>query len=185
MEKNLSPTISDADILSDKLDYAFEQLMTRYEKLIYYICRRYYKNAEDAMDAAQDAAIRIYKGLPAVVAPPGGAIKGWICAVTAHVCLDGLRKRRVVTEPLPEDSAAAGLGTAPSAEDTAGARERSKEIMEAIYQLPDNHRILVILRDIQGLSYQELAEVTGVTEGTVKSRLSRARAALRALIKKI
>ncbi len=171
---------TDGELLAGK--NAFEQLLLRYENLIFHICRRYFNNTEDATDASQEAAIRIYKGLRTVKVPESGSLKGWICAVTANICLDELRKRRVATEPLPEE-AAARLGTEPSAEETAASRERAREIMAAINRLPGHHRILIILRDMQGLSYAELAEAVNVNEGTVKSRLSRARSALKDLIK--
>jgi RNA polymerase sigma-70 factor (ECF subfamily) len=157
-------------------------LLLRYENLIFQICRRYFNNAEDAVDASQEAAIRIYKGLRTVKVPESGSLKGWVCAVTANICLDELRKRRVATEPLPEDGGAR-MGTEPSAEDSAFGRERAREIMAAIDKLPGHHRILIILRDMQGLTYQELSEAVHINEGTVKSRLSRARAALKEILK--
>ncbi len=171
---------TDGELLTGK--NSFEQLLYRYEKLIYYICRRYFTNAEDSADAAQEASLRIYKGLRAVKIPENGSLKGWICAVTANVCLDELRKRRVVTEPFPEENPAR-MGAEPSAEDSAALKERTREIMAAINRLPKHHRILIILRDMQGLSYHELAEAVNVNEGTVKSRLFRARAALKDLLK--
>ena len=67
----------------------------------------------------------------------------------------------------------------PSAEETALAKERAQKILNAIALLPEDHRLMIILRDMNGLSYQEMAEIAGITEGTVKSRLSRARISLK------
>jgi RNA polymerase sigma-70 factor (ECF subfamily) len=161
-------------------DAAFERLLSKYERLVYYIARKYFPHAEDAMDASQESVIRIYKGLPKVTLPESGSLKGWICTVTANTCLDLLRKRRPATEPLPERDVL--YITMESAEETTVARERARTVLDAVSKLPENYRTMIILRDMNGLSYQELAEATGVSEGTVKSRLSRARAALKDMI---
>jgi len=162
-------------------DYAFEQILLRYEKLIHHIARRYFTNAEDALDASQDAVIRIYKGLPNVVIEEDGNLKAWICTVTANTCLDIVRKRRVATEELTDENVSSSP-TLPSAEESAMTNERVREILAAIAKLPDDHRMVLILRDMQGLTYDELAESLGITLGTVKSRLNRARAGLKKLL---
>ena len=160
---------------------AFEQILLRYEKLIHHIARRYFTNREDVLDAGQDAVIRIYKGLANVVIEEDGNLKAWICTVTANTCLDIVRKRRITTEELTDDRISASP-TLPSAEESAVTNERVREILAAIAKLPDDHRMVLILRDMQGLSYEELAEALGLTLGTVKSRLSRARMALKRLL---
>ena len=160
---------------------AFEQILLRYEKLIHHIARRYLVNHEDALDASQDAIIRIYKGLPNVIIREDGTLKAWICTVTANTCLDIVRKRRIIAEELTDD-AISTAPTLPSAEDSAITNERVKEILDAIAKLPDDHRMVLILRDMQGLNYEELATALGITLGTVKSRLSRARAALKKML---
>ena len=160
---------------------AFEQILLRYERLIHHIARRYFTNPEDTLDASQDAIIRIYKGLPNVVINEDGTLKAWICTVTANTCLDIVRKKRVATDELTDDIIAASP-TLPSAEESAIANERAREILAAIAQLPDDHRMVIILRDMQGLSYEELAEALNLTLGTVKSRLNRARGALKKLL---
>jgi len=160
---------------------AFEQILLRYERLIHHIARRYFNNSEDALDASQDAIIRIYKGLTNVVIQEDGSLKAWICTVTANTCLDIVRKRRIVADELTDDIISVSP-TLPSAEESAIANERAREILAAIAKLPDDHRMVLILRDMQGLSYDELAGALGLTLGTVKSRLSRARAALKKLL---
>ena len=176
---------SDAELLaaakSEKDPHAFEQILLRYEKLIHHITRRYFQNAEDAEDASQDAVIRIYKGLQTVTLSETGLLKSWICTVTANTCLDSLRKRRVETTVLPDESRQV-LATTASAEETAITQARVQEVMDAIHALPDDHRMVLILRDLNGLSYDDLSEVLRIGPGTVKSRLSRARTALKKML---
>ena len=160
-------------------DTAFEQILYRYERLIYHVARRYFSDNEDALDACQEVSIKIYNGLSNVVLQDDGNLKAWICTVTARVCLDGVRKRRVTTTELDETIK---TSTTPSAEENAFANERVREITQAINKLPNDHRIIIILRDMQGLSYDELASTLGITIGTIKSRLSRARLGLKKLL---
>ena len=155
---------------------AFEQILLRYEKLIYFIARRYFATAEDAQDASQDAAVKIYNGLKGMSIPEGGSLKAWICTVTARTCLDQLRKRRPETTELTEETFTASLE---SAEETVTSNERVQEILNAIQTLPEHYRMVVILRDMQGLTYEEVAEALKISVGTVKSRISRARQELR------
>lgn len=160
---------------------AFEEILRRYQKLIYHVARRYFPNPDDAMDASQEAAIKIYNGIPRLTLPEGGNMKAWICTVTARVCLDALRKRRPQTSELTEETLLTPL---PSAEDNAAANERVQEMLTAIKNLPNDHRMIIILRDMQGLSYDDIAAALKITVGTVKSRLSRARLNLRKMLDK-
>ena len=181
------PGRSDAKLLAaaqeeirlDKGDSAFEEILHKYERLIYHVARRYFSNTEDATDASQEAAIKIYNGLPRVTIAEDGSLKAWICTVTARTCLDALRKIRPQTTELTDEIAP---GSFPSAEESAVANERVQEILAAMNNLPNEHRMVLILRDMQGLSYDELAEALNITAGTVKSRLSRARAGLKKML---
>jgi len=163
------------------LETAFELILLRYEKLIHYIARRYFTSREDALDASQEAALKIYKGLPKVVIPEEGSLKPWICTVVARTCLDEIRKNRIATEELNEDIV---RSTLPSAEDIVTANERVQEILAAIKCLPEEYRMVIILRDMQGLSYEEVAQALELNIGTVKSRLARARNRLKKLVDK-
>ena len=178
---------TDAELLAAaKTEYStpvcsgFEEILLRYEKLIYHIARRYFHSPEDAEDAAQEAVIRIYKGIPKVEIPESGTLKSWLCTVTANTCLDSLRKKRVVTAPMPEDDISSGV--VDSAEETAVANAHIQEVLAALGKLPEDHRMALVLREMQGLSYEELAEVLSINIGTVKSRISRARAGLKKLL---
>lgn len=158
---------------------AFEAVLLRYEKLIHYIARRYFSSYEDVLDASQDAALKIYNGLPKVELPEGGNLKAWVCTVVARTCLDIVRKQKITTTELNDEVLKSSL---PSAEDTVTASERANEILEAIKKLPEDYRMVIIMRDMQGLSYDEVAVALDINIGTVKSRLSRARAKLKGLI---
>jgi len=158
---------------------AFESILFRYEKLIYYIARRYFTNREDALDASQEAALKIYKGLTGVTISDDGSLKPWICTVIARTCLDAIRRNRVTTTELNEEIV---QSTLPSAEETVAANERIYEIMAAIKKLPEEYRMIIILRDIQGLTYDEVAKTLDLNIGTIKSRLSRARARLKKMV---
>jgi len=176
--------ISDYDLLLQaQSEYedgdAFEKILLRYERLILHVTRRYFPSTEDALDASQEAALKIYNGLSAVKIDEDGNLKAWICTVTARCCLDSLRKKRPQTTELTDDVVPA---SAPSAEESAQANERVHEILSAIKKLPESHRMIIILRDMQQLSYDEIAEALEISVGTVKSRLSRARAGLKDLL---
>jgi len=158
---------------------AFESILFKYEKLIHYIARRYLRSSEDALDASQEAALKIYKGIPKVVIPEGGNLKAWICTIIARTCLDTLRKQKMQTVELTEEAITSNT---PSAEESAEANERVREILAALKKLPDEYRMVLVLRDMQGLAYDEIARVLEINIGTVKSRISRARANLKKLV---
>jgi len=159
---------------------AFEAILSKYEKLIYYIARRYFTNHEDVLDAGQDAALKIYNGLAQVTIAEDGTLKAWICTVVARTCLDALRKNRVQTIELSTE--VHGITPLPSAEETALANARAQEIFDAIKTLSADYRMIIILRDLQGLSYEEIAETLNINIGTVRSRLSRARNLLKKML---
>ena len=158
---------------------AFEAILLRYEKLIHYIARRYFDSREDALDASQEAALKIYNGLPKVTIPEDGSLKPWICTVVARTCLDEIRKNRLSTVELNEETV---RSTLPSAEDIVTGNERVQEILTAVKHLPEEYRMVIILRDMQGLSYEEVAKALELNIGTVKSRLARARSRLKKLV---
>jgi len=161
---------------------AFECILLKYEKLIYYIARRYFSNSEDVLDASQDAALKIYNGLPQVIINEDGSLKPWICTVVSRTCLDSLRKSRIQTVDIADKYIQHSLPHISSAEEDAAANERAKEILSAIKSLPNEHRMMIILRDIHSLPYDEIAQILEINVGTVKSRLSRARVKLKKII---
>ncbi|MCL2373315.1 MAG: sigma-70 family RNA polymerase sigma factor [Defluviitaleaceae bacterium] len=159
---------------------AFEKLLLKYEKLIYYISRKYFTSHDDALDASQEAAVKIYNAITKLNMPETGSLKAWVCTVTARTCLDILRKKRPeTTELIPETI----TETTPSAETIALANEQAQKLATAIQNLSIDYKTIIILRDMQGLSYEEIATALNINSGTVKSRLSRARLRLRDMIR--
>ena len=153
---------------------AFGQVIFPYERLIYNIAYKYMGNTEDAKDIAQESLIKIYLNIKSCRSMV--TFKAWSAKITVNTALDALRKRvNKATEALDEYQASESDGP----EHTVIQKEGYNAIKDAINALSEEHRTLIILRDLEGFSYEELAQTAGITMGTVKSRLSRARYALR------
>lgn len=159
---------------------AFEALMAPHERKLYALCLRMLGNREDALDCTQDAMLRIWRALHTYRKQASFAT--WAYRIATNACLDLLRKKKVrpamsldmLTETgfLPADSA-----EGPEAMAEASARKQALE--KGIALLPEDLRAALVLRDMQGFSYEEIAEILSVPMGTVKSRINRARDKLR------
>lgn len=166
---------------------AFNQLVRAYQGLVYHTAYRVLGEPESASDAAQDAFISAFKHLKEF---RGGSFKAWLLRIVTNACYDQLRaKQRKPTASLDAllddpDKLAPGidLSTAESPQDHAERRELGALLTKAIQSLPIDQRIAVVLSDIDGFTYEEIAEATGTNIGTVKSRLSRARALMREVL---
>ena len=165
---------------------AFEQMMRHYEKLIYSITTRMFPNKEDAEDMLQEVFMKAYKNIGSCKSLKH--YKTWLCTIATNTCIDELRRRKNKdAKSLDEDAAAGGqaelyvVSSQPTPEDAAIGSETWRELQRAMDKLSENEKILIVLRDIEGFSYQETAEITGLNLGTLKSRLSRARLKLRKL----
>lgn len=160
---------------------AFRELAEKYQNKVYYLCLRYTKNREDALDCAQTALIKAYYNLSKF----GGrsSFATWIYSVTRNVCLDFLRKTKSVLplEVLDECNLLDSVFCDPSI--SAENAELHSLLKKLIYELPQDMRRIFILREFDGYSYAEIAELMGIAQGTVKSRLSRARERLRISLK--
>lgn len=164
---------------------AFELLLARYENKIYSIAYRFMGNHADASDLAQEAFIKIYQGLSKFRGDSG--LLTWMYHVTANVCRDELRRRqRSKVVPIdtaradyrePIETLAAGAEFDP--EDRAIQKEMQTNVQILLDSLPDDYRLVLIMRELLGFSYEEIAQHMDCSLGTVKSRLSRAREALR------
>jgi RNA polymerase sigma-70 factor, ECF subfamily len=160
---------------------AFEVILLRYQDRIYNLCRYMLKNREDAQDAAQDVFLKAYRRLKDF--RPESSIYTWIYRIAITTCLDYRRKsRREVfwSEPLTEDLPSCD----PSPEKLYESGEISDSITSVLQKLPEKLRAAIVLREIEELSYEEIAEVLHTSAGTVKSRISRGRERLRRLLKK-
>jgi len=166
---------------------AFNQLVLNYQSLAYNVAYRIVGDADAAADATQDAFIKAYKALNSF---RGQSFKPWLLRIVTNTCYDHLRaKKRKPTSNLddalvnPEHSWRL-QDPAESPEAYAERTELGRALQKAIDQLPPEQRTIVILSDMQGFTYEEIAEATDVSLGTVKSRLSRARAKLRDYLQK-
>lgn len=161
---------------------AFNQLVLTYQRLAYNVAYRILSNEDRAMDATQDAFLRGYRALHQF---RGGSFKTWILRIVTNCCYDQLRvKKRRPTTPLDdmlEDDDHSMLlqdDTEPP-EERVERQELGELIQRGIDTLPPDQRTVLVMSDVQGLSYGEIAAATMVSLGTVKSRLSRGRAKLR------
>jgi len=162
---------------------AFNQLILIYQGMVYNLAYRILGDPDAAADATQEAFLSAFRAIRKF---RGGSFKAWLLRIVTNACYDQLRLKQrrptVSLDALP----AAGSAVAPpptGAEETpeehALRQELARVIQAGIQTLPPEQRVTLVLSDVQGLSYQEIAEVTRTSLGTVKSRLSRARAKLR------
>ncbi|NWF79786.1 MAG: sigma-70 family RNA polymerase sigma factor [Chloroflexi bacterium] len=167
---------------------AFNQLVRLYEGRVYNLCYRMLSDADAAADATQDTFIAAYRNLNRF---RGGLFRAWLLRIATNTCYDMLRARQrrpaVSLDAGYEDEDAGPRLDLPdpaeSPDEAVLRRELAQALELGIAQLPEDQRIVVILSDVQGLAYDEIAAVTNTTLGTVKSRLSRARARLRDILR--
>lgn len=154
---------------------AFDQVMRLHEKQVLSTALRLLGNLQDAQDAAQETFLRLYKSLNRL--PDILAIKSWLYRVTVNVCNDMHReRRRRQLEPLSGPDPASSL---PDPELAWVHQERSQLVEMALKTLPEKERAAVVLRDVQGLSTREVAEILGSSEVTVRSQISVGRGKLK------
>lgn len=158
---------------------AFCALITGYEKRIYNIAYKFMRNEYDAQDAAQDSIIKMYTHIQKFSFQ--SAFSTWMYRVTANTCLDMLRKRKPDTG-IEEFERLAVSNEGNPLEDTVN-NELGDSIKAAIKLLPEKYIPIIVLKDMEGLKYEEIAAVMQISVGTVKSRISRAREKLRDILK--
>ena len=144
---------------------------------VYTLARYLLRNAADADDAVQECYLRALKHFDTF---RGGAIRPWLFAILRNTCKSTYAPRRFADQELAED--AVPLWSEPQETPEAGVLRRCDEqsIRDMVSALPDQFRETIVLREINDLSYSEIAEIAGVPVGTVMSRLARARSMLRA-----
>ncbi len=152
---------------------ALDVLLNRHVDRVHAICRRILGNPDDALDAGQEALIAIARALPRF--DGRAAFTTWMYRVTTNAALDELRRRG--RRPTPTETLAEPVASAGSGPEAAAARI---DIDTALARIPDEYRVAVVLRDLCDLDYAQIAEVLEVPPGTVRSRISRGRAALAA-----
>lgn len=162
---------------------AFEVLVKKYEGKVFSVALHMLQNRDDAGDAAQEVFLRVFRSLTDFRG--GSKFSTWLFRITNNVCLDFLRKRSRNDLSLDADagkddeSAVREIPSDCDVEALAESSEFNGLVRKAINDLPVQHRAMIVMRDMQGLSYTEIAKLLGLPEGTVKSRISRARGNLR------
>ncbi len=167
---------------------SFNQLVRLYEMRVYNLCYRMLGDPDAAADTAQDTFISAYRHLDHF---RGGMFRAWLLRIATNACYDALRarKRRPSTSLQAlgnADDDGVGFDLPDQGEqpdDVALRHELAAAITRGLADLPEDQRLVIILSDIQGMAYEEIATVTGANLGTVKSRLSRGRARLRDILR--
>ncbi|HHY83882.1 MAG TPA: sigma-70 family RNA polymerase sigma factor, partial [Clostridiales bacterium] len=168
---------------------AFEKLVENYQKKAFNIAYRMMGDYDDANDMTQEAFIRVYKSIKNF--KEQSSFSTWIYRIITNVCLDELRKRKnasvvSIDEDVKLDDSDVKRqieSDGPTPEETAERNELKRLVGDAIKDLSDEHRAVIVLRDLRGFSYEEIAGILKCPEGTVKSRISRARQALKDILK--
>ena len=158
--------------LQKRDEAAFEELIRQYEKKVYTLCFRMCGNSEDAEEAAQDAFLALWRGIDRF--RQESSLSTWIYRLATNTCIDTLRRRKKQSGSVSLDD-----DTSPQPQETVEHREAQKLLQEGLSALPEEYRKVLILREIEGLSYTEIAESASIELGTVKSRISRGRSLLR------
>jgi RNA polymerase sigma-70 factor (ECF subfamily) len=152
----------------------WEEVARDHGRFLYNVAYRLAGNDADAQDLVQETLLRVRRGLETY---QPGSLPGWLSRIVTNVFLDEVRRRRRrPTDLLPDDPERV-LPTSPSADEAS--EDLSDEVQEALSGLPDEFRTAVVLCDIVGMSYDDIAGVQGVPVGTVRSRIHRGRRMLR------
>lgn len=167
---------------------AFEAIVTRYKKRVFATAYRLMGNREDAEDQAQEVFLKIYRNIGNLSEP--ATFESWMHRITVNICLDALekRKRRPIVSIHLDDAekhrgydASSNVNTAKTLEDI----EARSCLDKALSKLESNGRSAVILRDVEEMSYEEIADMLKVRLSAVKMRIHRARLAIQKLIEEV
>lgn len=166
---------------------AFAELMRRYQSQVDRVLYHLAPDWADRADLAQEVWIRVFRNISRLQDPC--KFRGWLSRIATNLFYDELRKRKRVVSPLSLDAPRTLddgemdweiAGDTPGPEEELTTREFYEQLRLAIADLPEVFRTTIVLREIEGLAYEEIAEITGVSLGTVKSRIARARSRLQA-----
>ena len=163
---------------------AFKELVERYQRKVYSICYGMLKNADDSLDVSQEVFIKVYRYIEKF--NHESSFYTWLYRITVNMCIDHIRKRSrnksvEYDDHLAHEGEVAGdemllpssLGLHP--DKVYGRKELREKMLEALNTLSEKHRTILILREVEGLSYEEMAQVLNISKGTVMSRLYHAR----------
>lgn len=169
---------------------AFEKLILEYQGIIYNTAFKICSNTEDAYDITQETLLKIYKNIKYFEGK--SKFTTWIYRIVTNTALDYIKKHRKanvysLNAEMGEDGDSyidSIKDNAPTPQELVESAETQKLVQQALDKLNPNHKAVLVLRDINGLSYEEIAKVLMCNEGTVKSRINRARNALYEIISK-
>ncbi|MCM1149086.1 MAG: sigma-70 family RNA polymerase sigma factor [Butyricicoccus sp.] len=163
---------------------AFEELVTRYERLVYAVCLKLLGNEPDAQDAAQETFIKLYRYLPSFRGESKFSV--WLYRLANNACIDMLRKKSLPTVSLSAHEDESGVPEIPdgrfSPENELEKKQLRQAVERALDSLPEPYRQAIVLREVAGQSYEEIAQSLVIDIGTVKSRIFRARRRLCAIL---
>ena len=171
---------------------AFGLLVERYQKKVYAVALGMVKDAEEAMDVSQEAFVKVHRYLDRFKGD--SSFYTWLYRITTNTCIDVLRRRGVNSSDSVEyddtveiDLAEANLGLLGTQLDASPSRsllrrELGEKLEEALAQLPEKHRAILLLRELEGMSYEDLSRTLDIPKGTVMSRLFHARAKVQRLL---
>ena len=162
---------------------AFGRLMEPLEQLVWRVCWHYTGDREASSDCGQEAMIRIWRALDNYRGDC--AFESWVYRIAANCCMDWLRKKKrdrsVSMEPI-RDQGFDPADTSPGTEAQVIAKDERRRLREAIALLPEDQREALVLTQLERVSYEEAARMLDVSEGTVKSRVNRAKARLKEIL---
>jgi RNA polymerase sigma-70 factor, ECF subfamily len=179
----------DLDLISrfnDGDTSAFAEIVNKYQDKVYNLCRHMLRNADDAEDAAQDVFLKAYQALPKF--QPEASLYTWLYRIATNTCID--YKKKPIFESLFGDYGEGEIlvhdraSDAPSPEKLYQSKQIDQALQESLGKLSLKLRAIIILKEIEELSYEEIAETLEISMGTVKSRIARAREELQKSMKK-
>ncbi|WP_224246860.1 RNA polymerase sigma factor [Hyalangium gracile] len=171
---------------------AFKLLVERYQRKVYAVALGMLKDKEEAMDVSQEAFVKVYKYLDHFKGD--ASFYTWLYRITVNICIDIIRKRAGAggesvefDETLPMDVSEANIGALGSRlgtnpQKSALRRELAEKIQEALAAVPEKHRAILLLREMEGMSYEDLSRTLDIPKGTVMSRLFHARAKVQKIL---
>jgi RNA polymerase sigma-70 factor, ECF subfamily len=170
---------------------AFGLLIERYQRKVYAVAFGMLKDPEDARDISQEAFVKVYKYLDHFKGE--ASFYTWVYRITANLCIDAVRKRGPsrgenveFDESIALDTSEANLGSLGNFETNPQKlslrKELAEKLQEALQQLPEKHRAILLMREVEGMSYEDLAESLEIPKGTVMSRLFHARAKVQKIL---
>jgi len=162
---------------------AFSELVRIYENKAYHLALRMVSNPEDAYDVAQDAFLSAWRGLPSFRGESG--FSTWLYRLVSNAAIDHLRRTKHQRGNVSLDDEELNLDApddSPTPQEAAEEKDLKEAVAAGLRELSDDHRTVLVMREVQELSYEEIAESLQLDLGTVKSRISRARTHLRKIL---